>query len=180
MQKIYLIIVGFISVLLLGACAAPAPPLDIKDPQWSMIFGHVMADEKVIEVELREYGKFYMPPFVKPPRVLIFNNGNFMAENLKPGKYIISAFKTKKSKYVIVNSRRSAYQEVIHVRPREIKYVGSYRVTDIKRGLLSKGEFDVRRIRKPSERRIIKHLFHVTEGTAWQAMIARRMQELRQ
>lgn len=180
MQRIYLILLGFISIMLLGACAAPAPPLDIKAADNSMIFGHVIAEEPVIEVELREYGKFYMPPFLKPPRVLVFNNGNFMAENLKPGKYIISAFKTKKSKYILVNSKRSAYQDIIHIERGEVKYIGTYRVTDVKRGLLSKGEFDVRRIRKPSERRIIKHLFNVTKGTVWQAMLEHRMQELRQ
>ena len=179
MQK-SLLSLGLFTIVFIAACAAPAPPLDAKDNRRSMIFGHVIAEEPVTEVELREYGKFYMPPFLKPPRVLIFNNGNFMAENLKPGKYIISAFNTQNSKYVLVNSKRTAYQDVLHIEPGEVKYIGTYRVTDIKRGLLRKGEFDVRRIRKPSERRIIKHLFHVTEGTAWQAMLKHRMQELRQ
>lgn len=180
MQKSFYLLAGLLVATLLAACASPAPPLDMKDPDYSMIFGHVMAADKVTEVELREFGKFYMPPFLKPPRVLIFNNGDFMVENLKPGKYFISAFNTKRSRYVLVNSKRTAYQDIIHVEPGEVKYVGSYRVTDIKRGLLSKGEYDVRRIRKPSERKIIKHLFHVTEGTVWQAMLEHRLRELRQ
>ncbi len=180
MQTIRYIFYGLLTVAILGACAAPAPPLEIKDASRSMIFGHVEAPEKVTEVELREYGKFYIPPFVKPPRVLIYNNGNFMAENLKPGKYIISAFNTKKSDFVLVNSKRTAYQNIIHVGVGEAKFIGSYRITDIKRGLLDKGEFDVRRARKPSERRVIRHLFNVTQGTVWQAMLEHRMQELRQ
>ncbi len=180
LQSIRYILYGILTVIILGACAAPAPPLEIKDASRSMIFGHVEAPEKVTQVELREYGKFYIPPFVKPPRVLIYNNGNFMAENLKPGKYIISAFNTKKSDFVLVNSKRTAYQEIIHVEPGEAKFIGSYRITDIKRGLLDKGEFDIRVVRKPSERRVIKHLFNVTRGTVWQAMLEHRMQELRQ
>jgi len=179
-QTIRYILYGFFAVIILGACAAPAPPLEIKEANRSMIFGHVTAPEKVIEVELREYGKFYIPPFKKPPRVLIYNNGHFMAENLKPGKYIISAFNTKNSEFVLVNSRRTAYQNIIHVEPGKAKFIGSYRITDVKRGLLDKGEFDVRRARKPSERRVIKDLFNATYGTVWQAMLEHRMQELRQ
>ena len=180
MQLIRYFIYAAISVLILGACAKPAPPFEIKEANRSMIFGHVTGPEKIIEVELREYGRFYISPFIKPPRVLIYNNGNFMAENLKPGKYMISAFNTKKSEFVLVNSKRTAYQEIIHVEPGEAKFIGSYRITDIKRGLLDKGEFDVRHTRKPSERRVIKDLFNITKGTAWQAMLEHRMQELRQ
>ena len=174
------ILLGLVIATILGACAKPVPPFEIKDANNSMIFGHIMAPEKVTKVELRLYGKFYLPPFVKPPRVLVYNNGNFMAENLKPGKYIISAFKTKNSDFILVNSKQTAYQEVIHVDPGEARFIGSYKITDVKRGLLDKGEFDVRRARKPSERRVIKHLFNVTRGTVWQAMLEHRMQELRQ
>jgi len=180
MQRSCTFLLGIVIAVLVGACAAPAPPLEMRDASHSMIFGHVMAPGKVTQIDLREYGKFYVSPFVKPPRVLIFNNGNFLAENLKPGKYIISAFNTKESDFVLVNSKRSAYQNIIHVEPGEAKFIGSYQVTEIKRGLLKKGEFDVRRTRKPSERRVLKHLFHVAKGTAWQAMIEHRMQELRQ
>lgn len=180
MQTMRHIIFGLTIVFILGACAAPAPPFEIKDPNHSMIFGHVIAPEKVTIVELRQYGKFYLPPFVKPPRVLVYNNGNFMAENLPAGKYIISAFKTRNSDFILVNSKQTAYQEIIHVEPGKAKFIGSYKITDIKRGLLSKGEFDVRQTRKPSERRVIKHLFSVTQGTVWQAMLEHRMQELRQ
>lgn len=180
MQKTYTFLLGMVIAITVGACAAPAPPLEMKAPNFSMIFGHVQAPDKVTRIELREYGKFYIPPFVKPPRVLVFNNGNFMAENLKPGKYIISAFNTKKSEFTLVNSKQTAYQNVIHVEPGEAKFIGSYQVTEIKRGLLKKGEFDIRVTRKPSERRVIKHLFNITRGTAWQAMLEHRMQELRQ
>jgi len=182
MQKTgYLFILPLI-IFILNACAIkPSPPLDMKDASHSMIFGYVEAPEKVTKVELREYGKFYLPPFVSPPRVLVYNNGNFMAENLKPGKYIISSFNTKRSDFVLVNSKRTAYQNIIHVEPGKAKYIGSYRVSDVDRGLLvNKGEFDVRQIRKPSERHIIKHLYNVTHGTVWQAMLEHRMKELRQ
>lgn len=166
--------------LFVAACAIPAPPDEIKDANHSMIFGYVEAPEEIVEVELREFGRFYLPPFVKPPRVLIFKNGDFMAENLKPGKYMISAFNSKNNDFVLVNDKRTAYQDIIHIKAGEVRFIGSYRITDVKRGFFDHGNFDVRKIRKPSERKVIRHLFNVTEGTVWQAMLEHRMKELRQ
>ncbi len=178
-NKFYLGLMG-LCALFITACSMPAPPDEIKRPGNSVIFGHIDAPEEIIEVELREYGKFYIPPFVKPPRVMIFTNGHFMAENLAPGKYFISAFNSKRNEFVLVNDKRSAYQDVIILKEDEAKYIGSYRISNIKSGLLDHGDFDIRKTRKPSERRIIRHLFRVTEGTVWQAMLTKRLMELRQ
>jgi hypothetical protein len=103
-----------------------------------------------------------------------------MAENLKPGKYMISAFNTDKGNFVLVKSRRTAYQRIINLEPGEAKFVGSWRISDVKTGRFENGEFDIRRVRKPGERRVLKHLFQVAKGTAWEAMLEHRMQELRQ
>ena len=169
-----------VAVFVSAACSLPAPPDEILKPGNSMIFGHIEAPEEIIEVELREYGKFYIPPFVKPPRVMIFKNGHFMAENLAPGKYFISAFNSNRNDFVLVNDKRTAYQDIIILKPDEAKYIGSYRISDVQAGLLDHGDFDIRKTRKPSERRIIRHLFRVTEGTVWQAMLQKRLMQLRQ
>jgi len=174
------IIGAVVAMLVMTACSIPAPPDEIRIPGNSMIFGHIDAPEEIIEVELREYGRFYIPPFVKLPRVMIFNNGHFMAENLAPGKYFISAFNSNHNDFVLVNDKRTAYQDVIVLKEDEAKYIGSYRISNVQAGLLDRGDFDIRKTRKPSERRIIRHLFHVTEGTAWQAMLQKRIMELRQ
>lgn len=180
MQKLCSMVFVLTTIVLIASCAAPAPPVEMKDAKRSMIFGHVIAPSMVTEVELREYGTFYFPLFARPPRVVIFENGNFMAENLKPGKYMISAFNTEEGDFVLVKSRRTAYQRIINVAAGEAKYIGSWKITDIKTGRFNKGEFDIRRVRKPGERRVIKHLFQVAKGTAWEAMLEHRMQELRQ
>ncbi len=174
-------IVGVLIVLASSGCATkPAPPKDIESSEKGMIFGHIhIPGREVTEIELREFGKFYLPPFVKPPRVMVFRNGNFMAENLEPGNYYISRFVSNKLYYTLVKDNRSAYQRIIRVEPGSLKYVGSFEISDVTPGIFVKGDFTFRSVRHPTERSILKHMFEVTAGTGWQARVERRIKSLR-
>lgn len=176
------IIIGLVILALnIAGCATkPRPPFEISSPEKGMIYGNIhIAGHEVTEIELREFGKFYLPPFIKPPRVMIFRNGNFVAENLKPGTYYISRFVSKKLNYSLVKDARSAYQWTITVEPGSAKYVGAFEITDIIPGIFVKGDFNIRVVRHPTERKILKHMFQVTQGTGWQAKIERRIKALR-
>lgn len=158
-----------------------APPEDIKATHSAMIFGYAEADEGPIEqVDIYEYGNVYVPPFRKPPRVLVFDNGIFMVENLKPGKYIIAGFRSSKNHYDMARSVRQTYQRVVNVEAGEIQYVGSFHVQVTEKGKLNYGNFAVSQLQRPGERDILKHLYDVTESTGWQNKIERRLKELRQ
>jgi len=172
--------VMILSIGLMTACATKAPPDDIISPERAMIFGHVEAEYTIDAVDFHEYGVTYIQPFKRPPRVLVFRDGYYMAENIKPGKYYISAFYSERKKYTLVNSKQSAYQFVINVRPGSLQYVGAHRIDVFKRELLGKGEFEVVEVMRPGERQALQKMFLVTSGTGWQKKIARRMKELRQ
>ena len=174
-----LLILGLL--LGLGGCATkPKPPFEIVSPEKGMIYGNIhIAGHQVTEIELREYGKFYLPPFVVPPRVMIFRNGNFVAENLSPGSYYISRFISNKLFYSLVKDGISSYQWIINVEPGSIKYVGAYEITDVEPGIFVKGKFNIRKVRHPSERKVLKHMFQITQGTGWQSRIQRRIKSLR-
>lgn len=173
-----LMILGVV-VAALVACAKPAPPNDVYSKKYAMIYGSVLAEDKITDVDFFEYGKTYIRPFTKTPRVLVYEDGTFMAENLKPGKYVIAGFRAgKKNHFNLVRSEQQAYQKVIHVKPGEIKYVGSYQIYVTKSRLLGKGKFEVEEILRPGERQVLRNLQVVTEGTGWQKMIERRLKEL--
>lgn len=179
--KFGMIVMALTAVLSLGGCATkPTPPFEIVSPEKGMIYGHIhIPGHEVTEIELREFGKLYIPPFVTPPRVMIFRNGNFLAENLTPGSYYISRFVSKKLFYTLVKDGRSAYQSIINVEPGSVKYVGSFEITNVTPGVFVQGDFNIRTVRKPSERNILKHMFQVTQGTGWQTRIDRRIKSLR-
>ncbi|MDH5408891.1 MAG: hypothetical protein OEZ33_04050 [Gammaproteobacteria bacterium] len=169
-----------LSLVLVSACATKAPPDDIISPERAMIFGHVEAEFPIDAVDFHEYGVTYIQPFKRPPRILVFRDGYFMGENIKPGKYYISAFYSGNKKYTLVNSKQSAYQVVINVRPGTLQFVGAHRIDVFKRELLGRGEFEVVEVMRPGERQALQRMFSVTTGTGWQKKIARRMKELRQ
>ncbi|MDH5396166.1 MAG: hypothetical protein OEW97_07805 [Gammaproteobacteria bacterium] len=174
--------VGIIlAALTLSGCAIkPKPPFEITSPENGMLYGNVhIPGHEVTEIELREYGKLYIPPFIVPPRVMIFRNGDFIAENLKPGNYYISRFVSKKLFYTLVKDSKSAYQWVVKIEPGSIKYMGSFEITDVTPGLFVKGDFSIREVRHPSERKVLKHIYEVTEGTGWQARVDHRIKSLR-
>lgn len=176
------IIVGLIIVALsiTGCATKPKPPFEVMSPENGLIYGNIhIPGHEVTEIELREYGKFYMPPFRTPPRVMIYRNGNFIAENLRPANYYISRFKANKLEYNLVKDSRSSYQWVFNVEPGAVKYVGAYEITDIEPGLFQKGKFNIRAVRHPTERKVLKHVYEITEGTGWQSRIQRKIKSLR-
>jgi len=168
------------SMVLFGCATKPRPPFEISSPEMAMIYGNIhIPGHEVTEIELREFGKFYLPPFIKPPRVMVFRNGNFIAENLAPGSYYVSRFISKKLIFPLVKDSDSAYQKVFNLQPGELEYLGSFVVTNVKPGLFTQGDFRIRSVRHPSERRVLKHMHDVTEGTGWQARVDLRIKSLR-
>jgi len=175
-----LFFIALLALNLAGCATKPRPPFERISPEKGMIYGNIrIPGHEVTEIEMRQYGKFYIPPFISPPRVMIYRNGNFVVENLDPGNYYISRFIAKKLIFPLVKDSQSAYQKVFNVQPGELKYLGSFIVTNVKPGFYTQGDFHIRLARHPSERRVLKHMFDVTEGTGWQALIDRRIRSLR-
>ncbi len=167
-------------IVLLAACAVAVPPNDILSPEKAMIYGYIDAEYPIDSVDLQEFGVVYIAPFKHPPRVLVYKNGYFMAENLKPGRYFISAYHSELKSYKVVNSPQTTYQNIFNIKPGSLNFVGSKRVIVQKRSLLSHGEFDVVSLRRPDERSMLRFFYERTDGTGWQKKIMRRMKELRQ
>lgn len=167
-------------IAVLAACAVAHPPNEILSPEKAMMYGYVDSEYPIDAVDFREFGVVYIAPFRRPPRVLVYGNGYFMAENLKPGKYYIAGFQSGDKVYQVVNSPRSLYQNVINIRPGSLNYIGSHRIMVHKRSLLGHGDFEVVAIRRPDERTLLRFFYELTDGTGWQKKIVRRMKELRQ
>ena len=185
MQRVVQLVGIIITLQALVACGVASrlstPPQEIKSADSAIVYGYVEADNDIIEqVDFVEYGKVYVSPFKFPPRVLVFDNGMFMAENIKPGTYVIASFRSEHNFYNLTRSQRQFYQRIFRIEPGEVQYLGSFNLHITKKGRIDFGDFKVTEIQRPGERDVLKHLFHVTEGTAWQNKIARRLKELSQ
>lgn len=184
MQRVLIQTGIVLTAWLLMSCSVisgKAPPEDVKSIDSALVYGYVEAERDVIErVDLVEFGRVYIPPFKKPPRVLVFDNGMFMAENVSPGKYVIAGFRSDRNHYNMVSSRRQAYQRVFRIESGEMEYLGSFNVRSHHGKKRRSGDFNIIPIQRPGERDVLMHLYDITEGTAWQDKIARRLKELRQ
>lgn len=185
-RTIYWVMLG-LSVLMLNACGimsrggSPSSPADMKSPDSAMLYGYVEADnDDIDQVDIVQYNKVYIPPFETPPQVMVFDDGVFMAVNIKPGNYVIADFRSDRNNYNMIRSKRQAYQHIFHIKPGDMYYVGSYNLRVTRRGKISYGDFKVTPLERPGEREVLMRLYDATEGTAWQDKIARRLKELRQ
>ncbi len=185
MRKLFARLMLPVAVLLNGCAQTPAPPLEITDPTHGMIFGSIQADVMITRVVLHEYGKFYLPPFVVPPKVQVYPNGDFVAVNLKPGKYYLAGFTARKGLSEFHNFRLSAknispYMTVITVKPGALQYVGSFRISG--RLQFDKNakayDFYITHTYYPGEREILRRIYDLTDGTGWQDRINQRLKYL--
>lgn len=179
LQKLFIICIGIGLVACSTLGVSVAPPKDIESPELGMIFGNIQAPERVTEVVLRRYGKIYIRPFNRPPRVLIYKNGDFMAENLEPGSYILSEVSTAGERYSLINQKIDAYQNIVDLKPGDIKYMGSYRIFDFRPDDGRREKFEIMSMRKPDERQVVKTLYERSLGTGWQDLLNKRLMELR-
>lgn len=183
-RAVYLLGLCF-AVQLLAACSVlsrgDAPPQDMKSPDSAFVYGYVEADnDAIVQVDFVEFAKVYVPPFKSPPRVMVFDNGVFMAENIKPGSYVIAGFRSERNNYNLARSKRQSYQHIFRIQPGDMHYLGSYNLHVTQRGKIAFGDFKVTELQRPGEREVLMRLYDATEGTAWQDKIARRLKELRQ
>jgi hypothetical protein len=185
MRRVVYLVGLAIGMCMLSSCAAisrgDAPPDDMKSPDAALVYGYVEADnDNIVQVDFLQYNRLYVSPFKAPPRVLVFDDGVFMAENIKPGNYVIAGFRSERNNYNLSRSKRQSYQHIFRIKPGDMHYLGSYNLHVTQTGKIEYGDFKVTELERPGEREVLMRLYDATEGTAWQDKIARRLKELRQ
>ena len=179
LRKLFILsmVMGLLSCSGIGVSVAP--PKEVKSSDMGLIFGNIRAPERITEVVLRKYGKIYIRPFNRPPRVLVYKNGDFMAENLEPGSYILSTVVTVGNRYNLIDQKIDAYQNIIDLNPGSVKYLGTYQIFDLRDEDGRREKFEMMSRRKPDERQIVKTLYSKSRGTGWQDLFNKRLMELR-
>ncbi len=107
--------------------------------------------------------------------VRTFINGNFVAENLKPGIYIISSLETRNHSldlFVVVPDM--AFFS-IKVNEAEAKYAGTFKIVDTQNNT---NRLVLIRSAIPTEKKILKHVSFLERDTVWEKMLLARMKKL--
>ncbi len=111
--------------------------------------------------------------------VRTFVNGNFVAENLKPGNYIISSLETRNHSLDLFVVAPDMEFFSIKVNEAEAKYAGTFKIiasqnnskTNVNRLVLIRSAI-------PTEKKILKHVSFLERNTVWEKMLLARMEKL--
>jgi hypothetical protein len=168
-------IVFIVLILLLTACGIQ-PVRTIAGNEGSMAFGNISTPEgTVARVIIYNLDAVYKPPYRNPPLAHIFSNGDFMFENLRPGRYLVAGFITSNQSSYNFNydgkSKQELQQFAIEIKSGDVAYLGSYKISLLPDQLPSDKSFDITKVTQPSQHEILHHLKSVTDGTGWDEKI---------
>ena len=141
-----------------------------------IIYGNIQSHSQLKNVEIY---KLLANGRVDPHnhfRVRTFSNGNFIAENLPAGHYIISSVETKNNLLGLYSSEQEMEFYSIHVPKAEVVYAGTFKivVTQIK----DTDKITVSRSAYPNEKKILQHVTRVERDSVWYRSLKERMRIL--
>jgi hypothetical protein len=167
-----LILAAIFAVILAGCGSMAVRP--VAGPEKAALYGNIKLPEgNITNVMLYKVGVVYAPPFKSPPKGHVYTNGNFLFENLAPGKYFLVGFMSGRNAFYF-NYRGLEKEEfikevAIDVKPGSVVYAGSYAVTGIDHNFIKSDTFEIKRTDKPSRKTILRHLAQAAAGTGWDA-----------
>ncbi len=141
-----------------------------------IIYGNIQSLSQLKNVEIYKLKANGKVDPVKHFRVRTFSNGNFIAENLPTGHYIISSVETKNNLLGLYSSEQQMEFYSIHVPQAEVVYAGTFKVivTQIK----DTDRITVSRSAYPTEKKILQHVSKVEHDTIWYRSLRARMRIL--
>jgi len=144
-----------------------------------IIYGNIQTSSRLKNIEINKIlfnGKLDAKNKL---RVRTFSNGNFIAENLKPGNYIISSIDTRKNTLDIKILEKEVEYFSIQVHPNEVVYAGTYKIissTDV--SIKTKERLMLQRSAYPTEKKILRHVSKIEKNTKWAKSLKARMNKL--
>jgi hypothetical protein len=167
-----------IAVMLAG-CAGGDAIVDPSDGTRGMIFGRFdYSDSKYIvtHMTLDPRDRVTVRMGMRGERVHVYNGGIFFFEDLKPGKYGVSALFSGNTMFTLPSEQKME----ITVGPGEIHYMGTYKLKiDSPKFFSRTGGAITRTDRKPNELELLEEMRELVKDTGWRPKIERRIGQLK-
>ncbi len=184
---------ALMAAIIVAGCAGPTTfpveswRLPAKEGSDSAMFigriGKYGNDKQLIlnYVAFQRWGKVYFQAGNAPKgeQNFVMDNNYFVVPNVAPGQYFFNGFHAA-GDYNMMPRRK---EDLITIKPGEVKFVGSFDYVDGKSNTLRTvagmpGTFGLRRAAKPTEMEMLRWLLRVGTGSGWAPAIKRRMREL--
>lgn len=142
-----------------------------------MIYGNINAPDGLNGLTVYSYDDVNVEgPFMSPPKATTFENGNFIVENIKPGRYYIPYFVSGGEQYFLTTGMSAAQlrRKVFIVKSSGVHFVGCLKITK-KPGVLffDSGQFYIKKAYTPGRKTILRHLIKQAKGTGWDKRMKR-------
>lgn len=141
------IVTGLVALVAgLFGCATGGGPIRTASPEAAMVFGHVDLPEAVRDsvqwIYIVEVDTVYVPPFKTPIKARFFPNGDFFAEGVAPGRYVVQQVVADMEAFYLAppgmsEAKQVLLERVVDVKAGDVAYLGRHRITDWKRGVSS-------------------------------------------
>lgn len=183
----------FIVISIISGCASYPNPETWKlpareDAKSAMFIGRIALPDnkdenpdglvlKLDAVDFRDRNRAIY--FGNGEKSFVMSNNYFVVPNIKSGKYHLAGFNTGK----VYNTLPLDDEDLIEIKPGQIKFVGSYDYLNIEQGVLSKmvglsGSYNLRKAKKPTELEMLQWLNRIGNGSGWEPAIKKRIREL--
>jgi hypothetical protein len=149
---------------------------DIQLENSGIIYGNIKSQSQLKNIELYKLlanGKVDQENYY---RVRTFSNGNFIAENLLPGNYIITSVETKSNLLGLYSSEHEMEFYSIQVHQGEAVYAGTFKVVVTQ--INDTEKVTVSRSATPTEKKILRHVSKVERDTIWYRSLKERLRIL--
>jgi hypothetical protein len=181
MKRVAVTIGTFLLAVVLVGCMGAAPIKPVSGPDASVAYGNISLPNKhITNVMLYKVGEIYAPPFKSPPRGHTYTNGNFFFENLEPGQYYLMGFMSGQDAFYFnyqgIQKEEFIKKVAIDIKPGEVTYLGSFKVTGIERNLIKSDTFDIKPSETPTRNSILLQLKEAAKGTGWDQRFAKAAQ----
>jgi len=145
------------------AAATSSRPSPVDTGRRALVYGHIDAPKRVQTVELAKVGS------PRRPRGRVFDNGDFVFDDLAPGNYLVLRFLAGGEWYDLrSSSKESNLRFLVQTAPGGMHYAGSWRVTGEERHAFTPGHFSIERTDVPSRQSLLQRLRPALEGSGWE------------
>lgn len=173
-------IIKIVFVMLTIASCGAEPISPVSGPDAAAAYGNISLPEgSISDVLLYKETEGGAPPVKSPHQCHTYANGDYIIENLEPGKYFLMGFKAGKEVFNVnykgVNDAQFIKDTEVEVKPGSITYMGSYDVKGIDKKFQKSGAFEISHSHTAARMLILKHLKEDAQGTGWDRIINRAM-----
>jgi hypothetical protein len=166
-------------MLTIASCGAV--PIDpVSGPEAAAAYGNISLPEgSISNVLLYKVSEGNAPPIKSPHQCHTYANGDYVIENLEPGKYFLMGFTAGKEKFSFnyrgINDADFIKDAAVEIKRGSVTYMGSYDVKGVDQKFQKSAAFEIMHSKTAVRILILKHLKEEAQGTGWDKRIDKAM-----